>query len=309
MACIRGTDRRGGITVSIPLNCGELLAFPTYARYNDRSYTVIKFEGKRKGMGEQEEKEVMELALQAGHLLLENGAEIFRVEETMDRICKHYGVRSGSAFVLSNGIFATAGSERERYFAKVQHIPVSGTHLNRVAAVNQLSREIESGQYTVEAAAQALEDIKNMPGKRKSNQVLDSGVGSAAFCYLFGGNMGDTLCALCAGLVLYLYVLYVSAPRLSKIVGNIGGGALVTFICSGFYLLGAGAHLNFMIIGSIMPLIPGVAFTNAIRDIADGDYISGSVRMLDALLVFFSIAIGVGMAFSFISRVTGGALL
>ena len=284
MACIRGTDRRGGITVSIPLNCGELLAFPTYARYNDRSYTVIKFEGKRKGMGEQEEKEVMELALQAGHLLLENGAEIFRVEETMDRICKHYGVRSGSAFVLSNGIFATAGSERERYFAKVQHIPVSGTHLNRVAAVNQLSREIESGQYTVEAAAQALEDIKNMPGKRKSTQVLASGV-------------------LCAGLVLYLYVLYVSAPRLSKIVGNIGGGALVTFICSGFYLLGAGAHLNFMIIGSIMPLIPGVAFTNAIRDIADGDYISGSVR------VFFSIAIGVGMAFSFISRVTGGALL
>lgn len=140
-------------------------------------------------------------------------------------ICKHYGVRSGSAFVLSNGIFATAGSERERYFAKVQHIPVSGTHLNRVAAVNQLSREIESGQYTVEAAAQALEDIKNMPGKRKSTQVLASGVGSAAFCYLFGGNMGDTLCALCAGLVLYLYVLYVSAPRLSKI--DLDGGQLI----------------------------------------------------------------------------------
>ena len=73
--------------------------------------------------------------------------------------------------------------------------------------------------------------------------------------------------------------------------------------------VGSTGSINFMIIGSIMPLIPGVAFTNAIRDIADGDYISGSVRMLDALLVFFSIAIGVGMAFSFISRVTGGALL
>ena len=117
MACIRGTDRRGGITASIPLNCGELLAFPTYARYNDRSYTVIKFEGKRKGMGEQEEKEVMELALQAGHLLLENGAEIFRVEETIDRICHYYGIESGNAFVLSNGIFITSGNEREEIFA------------------------------------------------------------------------------------------------------------------------------------------------------------------------------------------------
>ncbi len=49
-----------------------------------------------------------------------------------------------------------------------------------------------------------------------------------------------------------------------------------------------------------MPLVPGVPFTNAIRDIADGDYISGSVRMLDALLIFFCIAIGVGGGFSVI---------
>ena len=58
-----------------------------------------------------------------------------------------------------------------------------------------------------------------------------------------------------------------------------------------------------------MPLIPGVSFTNAIRDIADGDYISGSVRMLDALLIFFCIAIGVGMAYSLLRGIVGGDLL
>ena len=78
----------------------------------------------------EDDKEIMELALQAGHILLENGAEIFRVEETMDRICRHYGLESGSAFVLSNGIFATAGDKKEHFFAKVQHIPVSGAHLD-----------------------------------------------------------------------------------------------------------------------------------------------------------------------------------
>lgn len=256
-----------------------------------------------------EDKEVMDLALQAGHILLENGAEIFRVEETMDRICRHYGVQSESAFVLSNGIFMTAGSERERYYAKVQHIPVSGTHLNKVAAVNQLSREIEEGKYTVLQALEALEQIKHMPGKRKGMQVLASGVGSGAFCCLFGGTASDSACAFMVGILLYLYVLYVAAPHLSKIVGNIGGGALVTLLCSLAYLLGWGLHLNYMIIGAIMPLVPGVAFTNAIRDMADGDYISGSVRLLDALLVFFCIAIGVGMGISFLGRITGGALL
>ena len=100
-------------------------------------------------MEESREKEVMEAALQAGHLLLENGAEISRVEETMERICRYYGVHSGNAFVLTNGIFVTVGNRNEPVFAKVEHIPVSGTHLDRVAAVNQLSREIEEGRYTI----------------------------------------------------------------------------------------------------------------------------------------------------------------
>ena len=148
-----------------------------------------------------------------------------------------------------------------------------------------------------------------MPDKRKSVQILASGLGSAAFCYLFGGNLWDSIAAFLVGLVLYGYVLQISSPHLSKIVGNIGGGALVTVLCGIMYLTGFGKHLNYMIIGSIMPLVPGVPFTNAIRDIADGDYISGAVRMLDALLVFLCIAIGVGMGIAVMSRLTGGGIL
>lgn len=260
-------------------------------------------------LSEKQQTEVLEAAMQAGHILLDSGAEIFRVEETIDRICRYYGIGSANAFVLSNGIFVTSGNEREEIFARVQHIPVSGTHLNRVAAVNQLSREIEEGRYTIEEVKEHLEEIQVMPGKRKITQVLASGIGSACFCYLFGGNVRDSLAAFIAGFLLYLYVLHISAPKLSKIVGNIGGGALVTFLCILMYLAHLGQHLNFMIIGSIMPLIPGVAFTNAIRDIADEDYISGSVRMLDALLVFFCIAMGVGLVFTLFHQLMGGVML
>ncbi len=260
-------------------------------------------------MGKQSDEEVLDLALMAGHILLENGAEIYRVEETIDRICGYYGVNSENAFVLSNGIFLTAGSARESFFAKVQHIPVSGTHLNKVAAVNQLSREIVEGRHTIQDAYRILEEIRTMPGKKRWMQTLASGVGSAAFCIFFGGTFGDSLAAFAAGICLYLYVLWLSVPHLSKIVGNIGGGALVTVVCCLLYLMGVGENLNFMMIGTIMPLVPGVAFMNSIRDVADGDYISGSVRMLDALLVFFCIAIGVGIGFSLISLVPGSGTL
>ena len=179
------------------------------------------------------EREVLEAAMEAGHILLENGAEIFRVEETIDRICRHYGVDFADAFVLSNGILMTAGNVREQYFAKVQHIPVSSAHLNRVAAVNQLSREIEAGTYTIGQVRQALKEIQQMPGKSKTMQILASGIGSGCFCYLFGGNLIDSAAAFLSGLLLYVFVLYISVPKLSKIVGNIAGGALVTLSVHG----------------------------------------------------------------------------
>lgn len=255
------------------------------------------------------ERLVLETAMEAGHILLENGAEIFRVEETMERICRHYGVRSEDFFVLSNGIFTTGGYLDGEQYARVRHIPVRGARLDRVVAVNQLSREIEEGCYTIEEVRRQLAAIRNMPGKSFAMQVLASGVGSGCFCYLFGGSMIDSIAAFLVGVVLYAYVLKISAPHMSKIVGNIGGGALVTLLCIGFCRLGLGENLNHMIIGSIIPLVPGVPFTNGIRDIADGDYISGAVRLLDAILVFLCIAIGVGVMITIYHRMTGGVVL
>ncbi len=258
---------------------------------------------------ETDESAVLEAAMEAGHILLENGAEIFRVEETMDRICRHFGVKSDNFFVLSNGIFATGGNGEKGNFAKVLHIPVKGARLDRVVAVNQLSREVEEGRFTIRQVRDRLEEIRNLPGKPEKMQILASGIGSGCFCYLFGGGLLDSAAAFIAGLILYLYLLKVSSPHLSKIVGNIGGGALVTLACILLYRLGLGEQLDRMIIGSIIPLVPGVPFTNGIRDIADGDYISGAVRLLDAILVFLCIAIGVGVMFTIYRRLAGEVLL
>lgn len=255
-----------------------------------------------------EKQRVMEVAMRAGKILLSNGAEISRVEETIDRICHHYGIESASAFVLSNGIFTTMGSSREEFFAKVQHIPMSGAHLNKVAAVNQLSREITEGKHSVDELAACLDEIEAMPGKRPFMQVLASGVGGAGFCYLLGGDLADCAAAFVTGFLLYVFVLH-GTENMSKIVANMIGSAFGTALCLLMFHAGIGHHMSSMIIGAVVPLVPGVAFTNAIRDIADGDYIAGTVRLLDAMLVFVSIALGVGVMLTINHRITGGDLL
>ena len=129
--------------------------------------------------------------------------------------------------------------------------------------------------------------------------------------YLLNSLLVSSVSTLSVVLVACLaaYSLVVLKSRLSRLVEHILGGALVTFLCMVFYHLGLGHNVSSMIIGSVIPMIPGVAFTNAIRDLTDGDYIAGSVRMMDTALVVLGIALGVGMMFTAYYRITGGNLL
>lgn len=169
--------------------------------------------------------------MEAGRILLDAGAEIFRVEETITRIAKSFGIKKCSTFVLSTGIFITAENEEGQIYASVKHIPISGAKLHRIAAVNQLSREIEEGKYTVEEAGKKLEIIKDMPGKRGIVRMLASGTGSGCFCYLLGGNPEDMAAAFLSGFLLYALILGFGKreKRTSKIVTNLAGGFCVSF--------------------------------------------------------------------------------
>lgn len=244
--------------------------------------------------------EALEIATVAGHILLENGAEISRVEETMERISSHYGVSSRNFFVLSNGIFTTGNS-----FANVEYIPFKGTQLDKVDAVNKLSRDIERGKHSLSDARERLKAIRAMRPHPFWEQVVASAFGSAGFCVIFGGGLADSAIAFVAGWLLYMLVLGITAPHLSKILSNICGGAFVALFSLLAFRMGFGHNLCNILVGAVIPLVPGVPFTNGIRDIAHEDYIAGLTRLADAIMVFICIALGVSLTFLIDSRLTG----
>jgi len=248
----------------------------------------------------EEESKVLELASMAGHILLENGAEISRVEETMERIASRFGVEKENFFVISNGIFTTAKS-----YANVEFIPINGGRLEKVVAINQLSRDIEAGKVNLEEAFLELEHINKMPPKPLPELTIASALGSGGFCAIFGGSIMDCSVSLFAGMATYLFLILVCLPHISKSLSNICSGALGTILCILASKLGMGDNLGNMIIGTIIPLIPGVAFTNGLRDIANEDYLAGITRLMDAVMVFLSIAIGVCLSFITEAKLTG----
>ena len=239
-------------------------------------------------------KRVVDMAMHAGRILLKNGGEIFRVEETIKRICGRFHVNHVDIFSMSHGIFVSAENENGEAYTKVNHVPLSSSHLGIVAEVNELSREISAGRVKLEEAEERLEKIEKIPPKKR----------------WLGSSVPEAVAAFLIGFLSYVWVLFAGKHNLSKIIVNIVGGVIMTVLALAFM------HIPFlpilkldgMMVGAIMPMIPGVAFVNAIRDIADTDFLSGLVRMIDALLVFVYIAIGVGVTLSIYNTMMGGIL-
>ncbi len=259
--------------------------------------------------------EVLQVASEAGHILLENGAEISRVEDIMGRISSHYGVDSGNFFVLSNGIFTTghankvskSGGQASTY-ANVEFIPLQAIQLSKVVAVNRLSYDIAAGRTELDEAHSRLDAIKSAPPKPAWEQILGSGFGASGFCAVFGGGWMECAAALVVGLLLYAFVLGISSRYLSKIVGGALNALVATLLCILSWRIGFGSSLANIIIGAIMPLIPGVPFVNGVRDLANSDYLAGFTRLTDAMLGFFCIAVGVSLAFVFDGSLHGGVI-
>lgn len=256
-------------------------------------------------------KKVVDLALEAGRILLKNGAEIFRVEETITRICHRFHVDHVDIFTLSHGLFISAENGNEEAYTKVKHVPLSASHLGIVAEVNALSREISAGDVGIDEATERLKEIEKMPSMKKYFQVLASGIASGTFGYMMGANVIESFVTFGIGCVLGTWMLLVKKYGMSKIISNIVGGVIISTlaIAAKNILNQADLRIDGMVIGSIMPLVPGLAFVNAIRDIADSDFLSGTVRMIDAILVFVYIAVGMGLTFSIYNNMLGGPLL
>ena len=125
-------------------------------------------------------RKALELAGHAGCILLKNGAEIFRVQETMTRILCAYGVTDNNAYGISNGTFATEGEGTDHVLSLVRHVPLGGVILSRSDAVNAISRESCEGRRTTDEAEALLTRAETRTPEKPLTHVCACARGAAA---------------------------------------------------------------------------------------------------------------------------------
>lgn len=248
--------------------------------------------------------EIYELVTRLGNDIMLNGGEIFRANEAMSRAAQTYHLNSFSAYVIANGIFSTAIIDGEQYSTRICYVPLSPTVLCRVEALNDLSRRISAGQVPLEQLKTELDYIETMDTTRNPAKIMAAGLGSFGFCYIFGGTPFDTFAAACAGMIVYFVLLYISPKASSsKILQNTLAATVVSFACCIMKHYGCGDSLEHVMVGAIFPLVPGVPLTNSFRNFLENDYLSGLIRLVDALFVAGSIGMGVGIGMEIFNQI------
>ncbi len=254
-------------------------------------------------------KEILTLAVEVGDVMLRNGAEIYRVEDTVIHILKAYEeIEEFDVYVLSNGIFASANEDRDDACSMVRHVPLGSVNLSKLSALNQLARDLSAHDCALNDAWRRLNECKNQRTYSRRTLVLCCGLGSAAFCYLFGGRLLDSIFAFFIGFLEQLLLMAFARQKLSRVLSNVFASIFVTVLSIVIFYTGLPVMQDKIVIGSIMPLVPGIAFTTSIRDFYNGDYLSGTIHLIDALLTALCIAVGVCISIYACRQMGGGAL-
>lgn len=235
----------------------------------------------------------LQLAAAAGKIMLESGAETYRVEDTMERILESFLNKSCEVFVTTTGLFVSDGEK-----TILKRVKIRGIHIGRIAEVNELSRQIADGLH-IDAAERRIRKIEAIKPYSLPVQIAATALSCAAFSYLYGGAVSDCSDSFIIGVVLGLTLYLLEKPFPSSFLPSLAGGMVVAGGAVLLSSLGMGTDIDKVIIGSIMPLVPGVRLTNAVRDILEGDFLSGSSRVLDAALIAVATAAGVGLVLKF----------
>lgn len=243
------------------------------------------------------QKKVLILAVYAAEIMMKNGAEIYRVEDTVTRICKACGISYVEVFALPTGLFVSidSGGEDDGAQTYVKRIKGANTDLSKISKVNHFSRKFTATDLSVEEGMKILKEIDKEPPYPMPVRLLAAAMVCSFFCVIFGGNLIDFCVAFISGAGCYLLSFLLMKLEINSFIRG--------FCCCGaaaFVALTAAASIpaasyDPIIIGSIMLFVPGVAITNSIRDFLSGDMVSGLARLAEALLTAVSLATGAGV--------------
>lgn len=235
---------------------------------------------------------ILKLACLAGKIVLENGGEVYRVEDVVCRVGAFYGLKI-ECFATLTCIIASSTNGDGEISSLVQRITSRGTNLNKVSILNNIVRNLD--KYSFDSLQEELTKLYNDKTSSFMRSFIGYSLGAGSFVFLFKGSFRDFIPAFITGALMAISDKITSSLEINSFFGNLVGSAIASFVAYSFFHFKLVADPSISIISSLMILVPGLAFINAIRDIIAGDLVAGVSRSMEVIMTGVALAVGAGI--------------
>lgn len=235
---------------------------------------------------------LVDTAILLGEIMLKNGAETNRVENAIDKLLRTTQMKHIEAVVMTTSIIVTLSDPSIEHITAVSRIHERVTNLNRVDEAYRLVFDYCEGRINLEILFSELKKLKTLNQYSTLLKIIGLMLVPPAFTVMFGGTIMEALSALICGSILAILNNIFKYIKVNDFMKNAFEMLVVSFVAV-FLNTIIKSDIQSVVVGFIMPYVPGIAITNAARDTFNTDYMSGAARLLDALVQAFSVAIGV----------------
>ncbi len=235
---------------------------------------------------------ILQGILDVGEEMVCCGAEVSRVEDSIYRMCESYGAARINVFIITSNIQVTMEAPDGRILTQIRRLVRYDANFDRLDYLNDLSRYICANQPDVSQLREKFDEVLGRPKQPLWMRFVGCMLGAGAFAVFFGGTWLDGVASCVMAVVLVLFELFYAKREKNQIVYHFAASVVGGICAHIFVAMGLGDHVDMLMIGGIMLLIPGIAMTNAVRDMLTGDIASGLLRLCNSLLIAAAIACG-----------------
>lgn len=251
----------------------------------------------------------MEALQAAGRIIIENGGETYRAEETIRLMGHGLGLTEVESFAVPSGLFISFRSAEGELETSVKRIHRQETNLTRIDRVNDVSRKVSRGEMDVREALEALQKIESGTGPFSAGWLmLGALICAGGFSLIFGGRIREVAAAGLVAAVVQMAGILNTKFHIRWLATSIVGGFLTSLLPHLICRYIPGISMETVIAGALMPLVPGLAMTNAVQDTMRGDMVSGLSHGSQAVLTACLVAGGALVANALIRLLEGGIL-
>ena len=230
--------------------------------------------------------------LNIGEAMLQCGAEIFRVEDSLYRMYKSYGFMTYDVYVIPSNIQVTVETPEGEIITQIRHIESTGADYDKLNYLNAMSRYVCSHNPDEKELVRRFKKVMARPDQSELITGLAQITGGTAFAVFFGCDLQDAVVALIVCLMIVLVGRWLSRREGNPMIYNLILAFLSEVVIVTAVRSGLGHHPDHIMIGIVMLLISGLSTTNGIRDLLQKDFISGSINIMNSMLGASGIAFG-----------------